>query len=287
MHPAPSRDYFIPQPSAWPFYGAFGLFLLAFGAGQWLHGGSPIFFVAGFVALVTMTFAWAGEVVRENQDGFYNTQVDHSWRWGMVWFIFSEVMFFGAFFAVLFYTRLLAVPWLGGEGAKGITALLWPAFHAHWPTNGPGAVGGPFHPMEAWGIPALNTLILLSSAVAVTWAHRGLRLGNRARVVKGLAVAVALGGIFLALQGYEFHHAWTAQNLTLRSGIYGSTFYMLTGFHGLHVCVGAILLSVMMLRANAGHFTPENHFGFTAAAWYWHFVDAVWLALFLFVYWLV
>jgi cytochrome c oxidase subunit 3 len=280
-------EYYVPQPSWWPFIGAVGLFLCALGAGQWVHGGSPVFLVAGAAVVLTMVFGWTGQVVHESQSGHYNAQVDRSYRWGMAWFIFSEVMFFGAFFFVLFYTRLFVVPWLGGEGDKASTAILWPGFQADWPTNGPGALGGAFAPMEPWGIPAINTIILLTSAAAVTWAHWGLRAGQHRRVIVGLALAIALGGLFLGLQGYEYLRAYTVHNLTLGTGIYGSTFFMLTGFHGLHVTIGAVLLSVMLVRAIAGHFTPSDHFGFEAAAWYWHFVDAVWLGLFVFVYWLI
>jgi cytochrome c oxidase subunit 3 len=243
--------------------------------------------MVGAVILIVMMFGWFGTVISESESGLYNEQVDHSFRWGMSWFIFSEVMFFAAFFGALFYARQYAVPWLGGEEGKLMTnELLWPNFTSAWPTNGPGAVGGTFEPMNAWGLPAINTVILLSSGVTVTWAHWALKEGHRKQLIQGLLATVALGFLFVILQAVEYHHAYSEMNLTLGSGIYGSTFFMLTGFHGFHVTLGAIILTVILLRSLRGHFTPERHFAFEAAAWYWHFVDVVWLGLFIFVYWL-
>ncbi len=231
---------------------------------------------------------WFHTVIGENQQGIYNAQVDRSFRMGMMWFIFSEVMFFAAFFGALFYSRVLAVPWLGGEGVKGLTNLiLWPHYEATWPTNGPGHVGGQsFQAMSAYGIPAINTLVLLTSGVTVTIAHHALRSGNRGRLKLFLALTFLLGFCFVALQGHEYYDAYTKLNLRLTTGIYGSTFFMLTGFHGLHVTIGAIMLVVVWLRVLRGHFTPRQHFAFEAVSWYWHFVDVVWLGLFVFVYWL-
>jgi cytochrome c oxidase subunit 3 len=204
----------------------------------------------------------------------------------MSWFIFSEVMFFAAFFGALFYTRVLSVPWLG-EGDT--MQQLWPSFQATWPTAGPGltADGFEFTPMGAWGIPAVNTLLLLSSGVTVTWAHWGLKKSNRMQLIVGLALTVALGATFLGLQVYEYHHAYTEMGLTLGAGVYGATFFMLTGFHGFHVLVGTTMLIVMLLRSIAGHFTADHHFAFEAVSWYWHFVDVVWVLLFILVYWLI
>ena len=205
-----------------------------------------------------------------------------SFRWGMAWFIFSEVMFFGAFFGALFYVREVSLPVLGDFTHK----LLYPDFAPAWPlSTGPG-ITAPYQPMEAWGLPALNTAILLSSAVAVTWAHWAMLLGRRHQLITGLLVTILLGWTFLALQAIEYHHAITAQNLTLASGAYGMTFFMLTGFHGLHVLLGTVILAVVWLRVLAGHFDRRHHFAFEAASWYWHFVDVVWLFLFVFVYWL-
>ena len=280
--------YYLPEPSHWPIVGSVGMFLLLFGFASFLHGGTSLIMLAGAVIIIVMLFGWFGTVINESISGKYNAQVDTSFRMGMGWFIFSEVMFFAAFFGALFYARMYAVPWLGGASNNAMTnELLWPGFEAAWPTNGPGAVGGDYTPMGAWGIPAINTLILLSSGVTVTWAHWGLKKADRTQLILGLMATVALGFLFLGLQMYEYSHAYHELNLTLGSGMYGTTFYMLTGFHGLHVTLGATMLLVILIRSMKGHFTNENHFAFEAVAWYWHFVDVVWLGLFVFVYWLV
>jgi cytochrome c oxidase subunit 3 len=279
--------YYLPEPSRWPITGSFGLFFLLVGFSMYLNGShtGPYLMIVGAVVILLMLFGWFGTVIRESERGTYNDKVDLSFRWGMGWFIFSEVMFFAAFFGALFYARALSVPWLAGAGNNAEThALLWPAFTAAWPTNGPADVGGTFESMHPWGIPALNTLILLSSGVTITWAHWGLKKNSRAQLIWGLLATVALGFVFLGFQAYEYAHAYTEMNLTLKSGIYGTTFFMLTGFHGLHVTIGAIILTVVLLRSLAGHFTPDHHFAFEGAAWYWHFVDVVWLGLFVFVY---
>jgi cytochrome c oxidase subunit 3 len=264
------------------------MFLMLGGFANFLHGGNWIVMAVGAAVLIYMLFGWFGTVIGESQAGKYNSQVDMTFRMAMGWFIFSEVMFFAAFFGALFYARMWAVPWLGGAGNNIMTnELLWPAFEAVWPTNGPAAMGGDYTVMGPWGIPAINTLILLSSGVTVTWAHWGLKKADRTQLILGLMATVFLGFLFLGLQAYEYIHAYHELNLTLESGMYGSTFYMLTGFHGLHVTLGATMLLVITLRAMKGHFTEENHFAFEAVAWYWHFVDVVWLGLFVFVYWLV
>ncbi len=280
--------YYLPEPSHWPIVGSIGMFLTLGGFAHFLNDGTPMIMAAGAVVLLVMLFGWFGTVIRESEAGKYNEQVDMSFRWSMGWFIFSEVMFFAAFFGTLFYARMYSIPWLGGAGSGVMTnELLWPAFDAMWPTNGPGEVGGEFTTMGPWGIPAINTLILLSSGVTVTWAHWGLKLGNRGQLILGLLATVALGFIFLGLQAYEYIHAYSDLNLKLTSGMYGTTFFMLTGFHGLHVTLGATMLLIILLRAMKGHFSAEHHFAFEAVAWYWHFVDVVWLGLFVFVYWLV
>ena len=285
---ASKGGYYLPEPSHWPIVGSVGLFLLLFGFANLLHGGTWLIMAAGAAVIIFMLFGWFGTVISESVSGKYNEQVDMSFRWSMGWFIFSEVMFFAAFFGALFYARMYAVPWLGGAGNNVMTnELLWHGFDSTWPTNGPGNVGGAYEMMHAWGIPALNTLILLSSGVTVTWAHWGLKKNDRTQLILGLMATVALGFLFLGLQAYEYHHAYTELNLTLKSGIYGTTFFMLTGFHGLHVTLGATMLTVILLRSMKGHFSPEHHFAFEAVAWYWHFVDVVWLGLFVFVYWLV
>lgn len=280
--------YYVPEGTYWPILGSIGLITLVVGFIHILNGGSgTVLMLAGTAVMIVMLFGWFGEVIRENESSTYHAWEDKSFRLGMVWFIFSEVMFFAAFFGALFYARVLSVPWLGGGGEEADThALLWNSFQAMWPTNGPADVGGKFEPMNTWGLPALNTVILLSSAGTVTWAHHALKRGNRRNLITGLAITVFLGFLFVGLQAMEYYHAYHELNLTLGSGIYGSTFFMLTGFHGLHVTLGAIMLTVILLRCVKGHFTPDNHFAFEAAAWYWHFVDVVWLGLFVFVYWL-
>jgi cytochrome c oxidase subunit 3 len=241
----------------------------------------------GFLMLALLFFFWFGTVIDESERGIFNMQVDRSFRMGMMWFIFSEVMFFAAFFGALFYARQYSVPWLGGEGVKIFTnLLLWKDYANEWPTNGPANVGGAFEIIPALGVPALNTAILLSSGVTVTIAHHALRAGNRAVLIIFLAATFLLGFTFVGLQAMEYGEAYQHLNLKLSTGVYGSTFFMLTGFHGLHVTVGAIMLTVIWLRCIKGHFTPQRHFAFEAVAWYWHFVDVVWLGLFVFVYWL-
>jgi cytochrome c oxidase subunit 3 len=278
------EKYFIPEPSHFPIFGSLALLCLGGGAAMWVNQVKPGPWVVafGFAVLIYMMFGWFGTVIRESEGGRYGKQVDTSFRWGMSWFIFSEVMFFAAFFGALFYVRVLAVPDLGGLEHH---PQFWPDFAAQWPTAGPG-FAGQFSPMGAWGIPAINTLILLTSGVTLTWAHWGLLKSNRTQLTLGLIATIALGAAFLTLQVFEYHHAYTEMNLKLSTGIYGSTFFMLTGFHGMHVTVGATMLTVMLFRVLAGHFKPDHHFAFEAVAWYWHFVDVVWLFLFVMVYWL-
>lgn len=282
-------SYYVPHSSYWPILGSIGLFLMVGGFAAMLNGsgaGTTVMIIGALVVGVMM-IGWFGTVIRESESGAYNEQVDHSFRWGMGWFIFSEVMFFAAFFGALFYARVYSVPWLGGEGSGMMTnEALWPNYQAAWPTNGPSEIGGTFAAMGPWGIPAINTLILLSSGVTVTLAHWALKQGQRLGLIFWLSATIALGAVFVGFQAYEYIHAYHDLNLTLGSGIYGSTFFMLTGFHGAHVTIGAIMLAVMLGRAIRGHFSPDNHFAFEAAAWYWHFVDVVWLGLFIFVYWL-
>ena len=281
--------YYIPQGTRWPILGSVGLFILAAGLSILLNGGNigQYLAYAGTAVVILMMFLWFGEVIGESESGIYNEEVDASFRMGMVWFIFSEVMFFAVFFASLFYARTMVLPWLGGEGSKLFTnLLLWQGFESGWPSAGPAEIGGEFEAMEAMGIPALNTAILLSSGVTVTIAHHALKENRRAMLNVFLALTFLLGFLFIGFQAYEYIHAYTELNLRLDSGIYGSTFFMLTGFHGLHVTIGATMLVVIWLRCLRGHFTPKRHFAFEGVAWYWHFVDVVWLGLFIFVYWL-
>ena len=287
-HNTPDANvYFVPSQSRWPFVGSISMLVLMVGVASWLNDaswGRWTFFI-GLAMLVFTLFLWFGDVIRESVGGNYNRQVDGSFRMGMVWFIFSAVMFFGAFFGALFYTRVYGLAWLGGEGHGVATnEILWDGYSAAWPTNGPGGVGGMFQTIPAWGLPLVNTLILLTSGATLTIAHHALKAGNRRQLLIWLGATVLLGCVFLFFQAEEYMHAYGELNLTLGSGIYGSTFFMLTGFHGAHVLLGTIMLIVMWLRSAKGHFTRDNHFGFEAAAWYWHFVDVVWLMLFLFVY---
>ena len=284
-----TNAYYVPHKATWPIIGTGGLMLTLAGFANYLNGSSigPTMMIMGLVVFIIMLTGWFSLQAMESESGMYNTQVGISYRMGMMWFIFSEIMFFAVFFGTLWYTRNLSVPWLGGMGdgpGRATHEALWPAFEAAWPTNGPGNIGGEFEPMGTWGLPFLNTLILLTSGVTCTWAHHGLLAKNRDQLIKGLMATVALGFLFVTFQAFEYHEAYSEMGLTLGSGIYGSTFFMLTGFHGFHVCVGAIILSVVLFRSWKGHFKPENHFAFEAAAWYWHFVDVVWLGLFIFVY---
>ena len=273
--------YFVPSPSHWPIVGSSALLTLAFGAVFSMNGigAGPYMLGAGFLILFYMLFGWFGVVIRESESRQYGKNVDTSFRWSMSWFIFSEVMFFAAFFGALFYARVLSVPDLGSIDSK----FLWPEFAATWPTTGP-HIRDAFSPMGAWGIPAINTALLLSSGVTLTIAHHALLENHRSKLVLWLAATIVLGATFLGLQIYEYIHAYSELNLKLTSGIFGSTFFMLTGFHGFHVTIGAIMLTVILIRSIRGHFDAKHHFAFEAAAWYWHFVDVVWLGLFVIVY---
>ena len=286
QHPDPNV-YYVPHSSKWPVIASVAMFVTMLGVASWINElswGKPVFFV-GLAGVLAVLYKWFGDVIRESLAGFYNRQVDVSFRMGMVWFIFSEVMFFAAFFGALFFVRQFALPWLNGEGDGVAThALLWPNFAAGWPTNGPADIGGAFQTVPAWGLPLLNTLILLSSGVTITIAHHALKAGKRGVLLTFLGLTIVLGAVFLYFQGTEYIHAYRELNLTLGSGIYGSTFFMLTGFHGAHVTLGTLMLIVIWLRCWFGHFSKDHHFGFEAVAWYWHFVDVVWLGLFLFVY---
>ena len=292
-HSAPASGkterYYVPEPSAWPFMLTVGLVILIVGVWSLLEdknlGAAPLW--AGGLFSAAIIYVWFRGVARESESGVYTAQVDRTYRWGMSWFIFSEVMFFGAFFGALFYARELSLPWLSGEGAKLATNLyLWPGFEAMWPTNGPAEMGGDFQTIPAFDVPLWNTIILLTSGGTITMAHHALKDGQRTACILWMWATVALGCAFLFLQVEEYMHAYGDLNLTLGSGIYGSTFFMLTGFHGMHVTLGTLMLTVITLRLMKGHFKPESHFGFEGVAWYWHFVDVVWIGLFIVVYWL-
>ena len=288
--------YFIPEPSRWPIVGTLALFVAFIGGGMVLNGyiGSGQYVLAlGILAIIYLFYGWFKDVIDESIAGKYNEQVDISFRWGMAWFIFSEVMFFAAFFGALFYTRVLSIPWLGLEESVS-NQFLWPDFQAVWPllTTPDMTIAGLESKyiaikevIPAWDIPAWNTAILLTSGATVTFGHWALKKGNRSALCWWLAATVLLGIIFVYLQVAEYGHAYHELDLTLKSGVYGSTFFMLTGFHGFHVTMGATMLAVILVRSMLGHFSEHNHFAFEAVAWYWHFVDVVWLGLFVFVYW--
>ena len=288
--------YFIPEPSRWPIVGTLALFVAFIGGGMVLNGyiGSGQYVLAlGILAIIYLFYGWFKDVIDESIAGKYNEQVDISFRWGMAWFNFSEVMFFAAFFGALFYTRVLSIPWLGLEESVS-NQFLWPDFQAVWPllTTPDMTIAGLESKyiaikevIPAWDIPAWNTAILLTSGATVTFAHWALKKGNRSALCWWLAATVLLGIIFVYLQVAEYGHAYHELDLTLKSGVYGSTFFMLTGFHGFHVTMGATMLAVILVRSMLGHFSEHNHFAFEAVAWYWHFVDVVWLGLFVFVYW--
>lgn len=288
-----SNKYYLPNPSYWPIIGSVAIFLLLVGAANWLHKNTigPYLFGLGAIILAIMLFGWFGTVIRETRAGLLNDpQVDRSFRWGMVWFIFSEVMFFVAFFGALFYARTFIVPWLGGEGTGAMThLLLWPQFNATWPvisTPNPALFQGPKQIIDTWGIPAINTAILLSSGVTITIAHWGVLKDRRMQMMLGQLATIILGILFLGMQAHEYWEAYSELSLKLNAGIYGATFFMLTGFHALHVTIGTIMLVVIFWRMTRGDITSQEHFGFEAASWYWHFVDVVWLVLFICVYWL-
>jgi cytochrome c oxidase subunit 3 len=277
--------YFIPPPSKWPLVGSLAMAFAGFGAAATVNQQSwgPWSLLIGFAILFYMMVGWFGEVAGESEGGQYSTRVDASFRWSMSWFIFSEVMFFAAFFGALYYARAITTPWLGDLDHK---QFLWPDFGATWPSNGPAGQVEAFSTIGPWPIPTINTALLLLSGVTLTIAHHALKDNKRGSLIFWLAATVVLGAIFLFLQVMEYAHAYQDLNLKLTSGIFGSTFFLLTGFHGFHVTVGAIMLAVVLIRVIKGHFTPEHHFAFEGAAWYWHFVDVVWLGLYIVVYWL-
>jgi len=276
--------YFVPEPSRFPIQASASLLVTMLGASAWVnsYGWGMYLSALGLIALLFTLYQWFGAAIAESEGGLYNKRIDVSFRWSMSWFIFSEVMFFAAFFGALFYARAITMPSLGDLDAK----WLWPDFAAHWPNLGPAGVVDAFTAMGPFWIPTINTALLLTSGVTLTIAHHALRAGHRQQTAIWLAATILLGVVFMGFQVYEYMYAYTDLNLKLTSGIYGSTFFMLTGFHGFHVTMGALMLAVVLVRVLRGHFTPDNHFAFEGAAWYWHFVDVVWLGLYVVVYWL-
>ncbi|MEZ8660309.1 cytochrome c oxidase subunit 3 [Vibrio cyclitrophicus] len=285
--------YFVPHQSHWPLVGAVALFLVAVGAGLTVQNmgtdaaggvfGKAVLLV-GFAVLLYMLAGWFSNVITESLSGLYSEQISRSFRQGMSWFIFSEIMFFGAFFGALFYARMISVPWIGGAGNNAMThEVLWPMFQSIWPlTTTPDGVTTQAMPWQ--GIPLKNTIILLLSSVTLHMAHISLEQNKRMALIVWLEITIVLAGFFLFFQVEEYLHAYQEMGLTLQSGIYGNTFFLLTGFHGLHVCLGTIFLVVLLARVAKDHFSPKGHFAFQAGSWYWHFVDVVWLGLFVFVY---
>jgi cytochrome c oxidase subunit III len=297
----PVKYYFIADPSFWPLMGSCGLFCTVFGLVQILHHGAigPYIMTLGILLLVGTMVGWFSAVIKESLHGLHSVQMDRTYRWGMLWFIVSEIALFSVFFLALFYTRLFSITELGDTAGALANAVLfskgsathhylWPNFSASWPllvNPNPQLFPGPKSVIPTWGLPAINTLILLTSALTVTWAHWGFKKGNRRQIIIGLILTILLGAIFESCQAHEYLKAYTELHLTLSSGIYGSTFFTLTGLHAAHVSIGVIMLTIILIRCLKGHFLPQHHFAFEAVSWYWHFVDVVWLFLFVFVYW--
>ena len=276
--------YFVPDSSKWPVLAGLSLLITMAGASAWVNGvswGMTVNMI-GLISFLVVLYNWFGDSIAESEGGLYSARIDTSYRWSMSWFIFSEVMFFAAFFGALFYARSITMPWLADLDHK----VLWPDFTGAWGNTGPAGVVEKFQTMGPFPIPTINTALLLTSGVTLTISHHALRAGERGKTALWLFATVLLGAIFMGFQAYEYMHAYHELNLKLTSGIYGSTFFMLTGFHGFHVTMGAIMLSVVLYRVLKGHFTADHHFAFEGAAWYWHFVDVVWLGLYVVVYWL-
>ena len=275
--------YFVPGPSRWPVLAGASLLVTMLGASAWVngYGWGMVLNMVGILAFLVVLYKWFGDAIAESEGGLYNARIDVSYRWSMSWFIFSEVMFFAGFFGALFYARAVTMPWLADIDHK----FIWPDYTAQWGST-PGGAIEPFEKMGPFWIPTINTALLLTSGVTLTISHHALRAGQRGKTAFWLFATILLGAVFMGFQAYEYAHAYSELNLKLTSGIFGSTFYMLTGFHGFHVTLGAIMLGVVLYRVMKGHFTPEHHFAFEGAAWYWHFVDVVWLGLYVVVYWL-
>ena len=291
---ASQEIYYIPDGSKWPIVGTLSLFITFLGGAMMFNGvdTGKYVLIIGLAALTYMFAGWFADVISESIAGKYSKQVDVSFRMGMGWFILSEVMFFAAFFGALYYARVFSIPWLSGEGQgghNGTHEFLWSSFQASWPMNvmpDPTKYTQYKDVVPAFGVPAINTALLLASGVTVTFAHWALKNSNRAALSAWLFATVLLGFIFVYFQAGEYSHAMNDLDLTINGGIYGSTFYLLTGFHGFHVTMGAVMLTVILFRSLKGHFSKKDHFAFEAVAWYWHFVDVVWLGLFIFVYWI-
>ncbi|MGS1118113.1 cytochrome c oxidase subunit 3 [Castellaniella sp. UC4442_H9] len=284
-HAAEAPYYYVPPHSVYPIRGSLSMLATLFGAALWVndYAVGTYLCIAGIVCMLLTLYGWFGDAIHESEGGLNSKRIDVSYRWSMTWFIFSEVMFFSAFFGALWYAREVSTPWLSTLDSQ---TLLWPGFAGTWPNLGPAGTIAPFKTVSPFWLPTINTALLLSSAAAVTVAHHALRGANRSRTIFWLGVGIVLGFAFVACQAYEYHEAYTELNLRFTSGVFGALFFMLTGFHGFHVIIGATVLSVIWWRLVRGDFTSTHHFGFEGAAWYWHFVDVVWLGLYVFVYWM-
>ena len=294
-HAVPHHDYHLVNPSPWPLVSSMAVVVMMVGAVVWMKGlvpadsgplasallsdGKQALFFAGLAGVLVSMAGWWADVIKESRQGDHTPVVSIGLRYGMILFIASEVMFFAAFFWMFFEMAVFNearahIPEIGNWAE---TAAAW----STWPPKG-------VEVLDAWQLPLLNTIILLLSGTTVTWAHHALQVGDRKATKIGLAITIALGVLFTAVQAYEYQHIIHEHLFfneeALNSGLYGSIFFMATGFHGFHVLIGTIFLTVCLLRILAGQMTPEKHFGFEAAAWYWHFVDVVWLFLFAFVY---
>ncbi|NLY64123.1 MAG: cytochrome c oxidase subunit 3 [Alcaligenaceae bacterium] len=276
--------YYVPAFSSHPVRTSAAILIMLIGAVAWINHSvtGKWIFLTGLLLLFVMLFLWFGDAIRESENGLNSKRIDASYRWGMGWFIFSEVMFFAAFFGSLWYAREVTTPWLSDFDHR---LFLWPDFSGQWPNFGPAGVVEHFETMGPFWLPTINTILLLTSGLTLTISHHALRASKRGASIFWLFLTVVLGFTFLYFQAAEYVHAYADLNLRFDSGIYGSLFYMLTGFHGFHVLLGATMLTIILLRLIRGHFTADHHFGFEGAAWYWHFVDVVWLGLYLFVYW--
>ena len=283
------------EPSALPICASLAILIIALGIVNWLHAAwfGPYLFFSGLIAMIGIAGVWFYAAICDDiglSEADY-AQSDLNYRWSMGWFIFSELWFFIAFFGVLFYVRAISLPRLSGAGSgESMTHyLLWPSFTNHWPllnTPDPSRYLGPDAAMQAWGIPVVNTLILLTSGLTITLAHWGIVRGKNRQALFWQLLTVVLGSVFLAFQVYEYYEAYQHLDMRLNSGVYSNVFYVMTGFHGLHVFLGTIMLLVIAFRIYRDDFSPHDHFAFEATSWYWHFVDVIWLLLFVFVYWL-
>ena len=277
------RHYYVPPPSHYPVTINLGLFILALGVALRINaiasGIVPI--LAGIAVVLYGAFGWVGTIICEDENGNYHPWEDRSFRIGMAYFILSELALFGAFLLALMYVRVFALPELASMDPH---FTLWPDFKGAWPSGGPKSQA--FTPLGAWGLPAVNSILILASAVSLMWARKGLSATNRGQMVAGLAIALTLGVVFLFQQAMECRHA-AELGVTLASGVYGTNFYMLTGVHGAHMLAGIIMLAVLLLRAFHGRFKPENPVGLDLVTWYWNFAVVIpGLLVFVYFYWL-